>query len=293
MTESMLISKANTEYNDSLEKSKNNLNNTEINKDVPPELGGLSNIESRYSRAVRKALKRIEKRKPKDVGSIFDQKKIFVRKIKVKGDFSFNQDYFKKDRNTFKEIERYNVFRNEDNIIRELMSQFKEKNRKDKIPKLVRKKMAFNKLYEISNESSERLKQVKKAKKFYTLEKYQENMLKAIDVNSIEQSQIMNLIQNLNDIKYESNKVNALPPIKVNVIRDHVIRTNKNSTILRKKNMKEIMNSSDNIPMDQFEIEEKMIKDMKGYKSQPKAKRNKNFDKLPEYFRDIFSKKRI
>ena len=118
-------------------------------------------------------------------------------------------------------------------------------------------------------------------------------MIKAIDVNSIEQSQIMNLIQNLNDIKYESNKVNALPPIKVNVIRDHVIRTNKNSTILRKKNMKEIMNSSDNIPMDQFEIEEKMIKDMKGYKSQPKAKRNKNFDKLPEYFRDIFSKKRI
>ena len=53
------------------------------------------------------------------------------------------------------------------------------------------------------------------------------------------------------------------------------------------------MNSSDNTVMDQFEIEEKMIKDMKSYKSQPKAKRNKNFDKLPEYFRDIFSKKRI
>ena len=172
------------------------------------------------------------------------------------------------------------------------MSQFKEKNRKDKIPKLIRKKMAFNKLYEISNESSERLKNVKKAKKFYTLEKYQENMLKAIDVNSIEQSQIMNLIQNLNDIKYESNKVNALPPIKVNVIRDHVIRTSKNNTLLRKKNMKEIMNSSD-IPLDQFEIEERMIKDMKSYKSQPKAKRNKNFDKLPAYFRDILSKKRI
>ena len=289
----MLISKANTEYNDSLEKSKNNLNNTEINKDVPPEMSGLSNIESRYSREVRKALKKIEKRKPKDLGSIFDQKKIFVRKIKVKGDFSFNQDYFKKDRNTFKEIERYNVFKNEDNIIRELMSQFKEKNTKDKIPKLVRKKMAFNKLYEISNESSERLENIKKSKKFYTLEKYQENMLKAIDVNSIEQSQIMNLMQKLNDIKYESNKVNALPPIKVNVIRDHVIRISKKNTALKKKNFKEIMNSSDNIPMDQFEIEEKMIKDMKGYKSHPKGKRNKNFDKLPAYFRDIFSKKRI
>jgi hypothetical protein len=293
MTELMLISKANTEYNDSLDKSKNNLNKTEINKDVPPEMSGLSNIESRYSREVRKALKKIEKRKPKDLGSIFDQKKIFVKKIKIKGDFSFSQDFFKKDRNTFKEIERYNVFKNEDNIIRELMSQFKEKNTKDKIPKLVRKKMAFNKLYEISNESSERLENIKKSKKFYTLEKYQENMLKAIDVNSIEQSQIMNLIQNLNDIKYESNKVNALPPIKVNVIRDHVIRISKKNTALKKKNFKEIMNSSDNIPMDQFEIEEKMIKDMKGYKSHPKAKRNKNFDKLPKYFRDIFSKKRI
>ena len=289
----MLISKANTEYNDSLDKSKNNLNKTEINKDVPPEMSGLSNIESRYSRSLRKALKRIEKRKPKNLGSIFDQKKIFVRKIKVKGDFSFNKDYFKKDRNTFKEIERYNVFRNEDNIIRELMTQFKEKNTKDKIPKLVRKKNAFNRLYEITNESSERLKNVKKSKKFYTLEKYQENMLKAIDVNSIEQSQIMNLIQKLNDIKYESNKVNALPPIKINVIRDHVIRISKKNTALKKKNFKEIMNSSDNTTMDQFEIEEKMIKDMKSYKSQPKAKRNKNFDKLPEYFRDIFSKKRI
>lgn len=71
----MLINKTNTEYNDSLEKSKNNLNNTEINKDVPPEINGLTNIEPQYSRAVRKALKRIEKRKPKNLGSIFDQKK--------------------------------------------------------------------------------------------------------------------------------------------------------------------------------------------------------------------------
>ena len=45
-----------------------------------------------------------------------------------------------------------------------------------------------------------------------------------------------------------------------------------------------------NEPLDEFEKQEKIIKDIKSHKSPIKNKRNKNFDKLPEYIREAFSK---
>lgn len=273
-----------TEIKEEIQTNEDNKENNQ-NKSVEPEK--LPYIEPKYSRAIRKALKKIEDRKPKNLGSIFDSKRILVKKVKVKGDYSLGEDIFRKERNTFKEIEEYNVFSNEDKMIKGLMTQFKEKNRKDKIPKLIRRKMAFNKLYEITNQSDERLKNARKSKRLYSLEKYQENMLKAIDVNSIDQSEIMNLIQNLNDLKNDSNYMKSLPPINVNIIKDHVINSTKKEK--RKLNFKEIMNPN-NEPLDEFEKQEKIIKDIKSHKSPIKNKRNKNFDKLPEYIREAFSK---
>lgn len=273
-----------TEIKEEIQTNEDNKENNQ-NKSLEPEK--LPYIEPKYSRAIRKALKKIEDRKPKNLGSIFDSKRILVKKVKVKGDYSLGEDIFRKERNTFKEIEEYNVFSNEDKMIKGLMTQFKEKNRKDKIPKLIRRKMAFNKLYEITNQSDERLKNARKSKRLYSLEKYQENMLKAIDVNSIDQSEIMNLIQNLNDLKNDSNYMKSLPPINVNIIKDHVINSTKKEK--RKLNFKEIMNPN-NEPLDEFEKQEKIIKDIKSHKSPIKNKRNKNFDKLPEYIREAFSK---
>lgn len=273
-----------TEIKEEIQTNEDNKENNQ-NKSLEPEK--LPYIEPKYSRAIRKALKKIEDRKPKNLGSIFDSKRILVKKVKVKGDYSLGEDIFRKERNTFKEIEEYNVFSNEDKMIKGLMTQFKEKNRKDKIPKLIRRKMAFNKLYEITNQSDERLKNARKSKRLFSLEKYQENMLKAIDVNSIDQSEIMNLIQNLNDLKNDSNYMKSLPPINVNIIKDHVINSTKKEK--RKLNFKEIMNPN-NEPLDEFEKQEKIIKDIKSHKSPIKNKRNKNFDKLPEYIREAFSK---
>lgn len=273
-----------TEIKEEIQTNEDNKENNQ-NKSLEPEK--LPYIEPKYSRAIRKALKKIEDRKPKNLGSIFDSKRILVKKVRVKGDYSLGEDIFRKERNTFKEIEEYNVFSNEDKMIKGLMTQFKEKNRKDKIPKLIRRKMAFNKLYEITNQSDERLKNARKSKRLYSLEKYQENMLKAIDVNSIDQSEIMNLIQNLNDLKNDSNYMKSLPPINVNIIKDHVINSTKKEK--RKLNFKEIMNPN-NEPLDEFEKQEKIIKDIKSHKSPIKNKRNKNFDKLPEYIREAFSK---
>ena len=71
-------------------------------------------------------------------------------------------------KNLTEEKEAYNVFSNEDDKIKDLMNKFKEKNAKDKIPKLTRKKMVFNRLYNITDNSIKQLKEIKR-KKNYTL----------------------------------------------------------------------------------------------------------------------------
>ena len=229
---------------------------------------------------MRQIIKRIESRIPKNIGSIFDGKNVKVKSVKLIGltDKFLNKDLEEKD--------GYNVFSNEDHLIKNLLNQFKEKNEKDKIPKIIRKKMAFNRLYNITEGSSEKLKDVKKSKKKYSLEEYQENILKSVDANSVDQGEIMKLIQSFNDIKIESNNVKALPPINIDIIKEHVYK--KKPVKPRKKNLRDIMKRQE--PLDEFEKEERLIKNLRSYKSVPKRRRNKNLDILPQYIRDIFAK---
>ena len=233
---------------------------------------------SRLNTKMKKMIRKIESNIPKNIGSLYDGKNVKVKSVKNIGLMDKMAEDDKK---------AYNVFSNEDHIIKDLMTQFKEKNEKDKIPKLIRKRMAFNRLYHITESSEQRLKKVKKNKKKYSLEQYQENILKAVDVNSVEQSEIMRLMQNFNELKIESNNVKALPPINIDIIRDHVYRKSKMITP-KKKNMKDIIKKKE--PLDEFEKEERLIKSLKSFRSVPKKKRNRNFDVLPQYIRDIFSK---
>jgi hypothetical protein len=275
-----------TELNQIISTSPDNLkNNTENKAYLLTEPTELPQIESKYSKVLRKALRKIEKRKPKDIGSIFEIKKINNKKKRnLETNKTFNNEMYMNYNK-----DEYNVFSKEDHLVKDLMVKFNEKNAKDKIPKLNRKKIAFNRLYDITDESNAKLLNLKKSKKLYSLPKYQENILKSINTNSIEKSEIMNLIQNLNNIKDEANRVQALPPINIDMIKSHIINNNKIET--RKKNMKEIM--SNNVEnLDEYEKEEKMIRNNnKKFKSQSKFKKNKNFDMLPEYIREIFTKK--
>lgn len=278
----IMLDKRNSTFDGQNNNYENNMISTQI---LITEPTGLPNIEPKLSKSLRKQLKLIEQRKPKNIGSIFDNKRINVKKIRAYRDYySFNGENKKKNQ---KEKEKYNVFHNEDNIVKELMTKFEDKTNKDKIPKLVRKRMAFNRLYDITNESKERMKNAKKTKKFFNLEDYQLNMLKAIDNNSIDESEKKNLIQSFKELRFESDNIQSLPPINVNIIKDHVLNKKKET---KKKTIKEIMNKDiDNL--DDFEKEEKIIKDIISHKSQPRTKRNKNFDMLPEYIREIFTKK--
>jgi hypothetical protein len=268
----------------SLPKIKNNTESNEppleYNPNIPMDTIKFRRRISRLNTSMRQIIKRIESRIPKNIGSIFDGKNVKVKSVKLIGltDKFLNKDVEEKD--------GYNVFSNEDHLIKDLLNKFKEKNEKDKIPKIIRKKMAFNRLYNITEGSSEKLKDVKKSKKKYSLEEYQENILKSVDANSLDQGEIMKLIQSFNDIKIESNNVKALPPINIDIIKEHVYK--KKPVKPRKKNLRDIMKRQE--PLDEFEKEERLIKNLRSYKSVPKRRRNKNLDILPQYIRDIFAK---
>ena len=253
---------------------------------IPPEVKEPLIIPrqiKRLSTKMKKLILKIESQFPKNVGSLYDGKNVKSKPVKNIG----LMDRIREEENDKK---GYNVFSNEDHMIKDLMTQFKERNAKDKIPKKIRKRMAFNRLYNISEGSIDQLKNVKKSKKKYSLAEYQENILKAVDVNSVEQGEIMRLIQNFNEIKIDSNNVKALPPINIDIIKDHVYNERKR-LLLKKKKMKDLIVKKD--PLDEFEKEERLIKSLKSFRSVPRKRRNKNFDILPQYIREIFDKNRF
>ena len=253
---------------------------------IPPEVKEPLIIPrqiKRLSTKMKKLILKIESQFPKNVGSLYDGKNVKSKPVKNIG----LMDRIREEEN---DKIGYNVFSNEDHMIKDLMTQFKERNAKDKIPKKIRKRMAFNRLYNISEGSIDQLKNVKKSKKKYSLAEYQENILKAVDVNSVEQGEIMRLIQNFNEIKIDSNNVKALPPINIDIIKDHVYNERKR-LLLKKKKMKDLIVKKD--PLDEFEKEERLIKSLKSFRSVPRKRRNKNFDILPQYIREIFDKNRF
>ena len=267
--------------NINLKPSQENENQIEHNSNMPTDTIKFRRKLSRINTRMRKVIQRIEDTIPKKIGSIYDGKSVKVRVMKNIG----LADRINKN-NLTEEKEAYNVFSNEDDKIKDLMNKFKEKNAKDKIPKLTRKKMVFNRLYNITDNSIKQLKDIKKKKRLYSLEKYQENILKSVNVNSVDQSEIMKLVQNFNDIKIESYNVKALPPININIIKDHVYR--KKQIESRRKSFMNYMVKKE--PLDEFEKEQRLIKKLKSYKPVIKRRRNKNLDVLPQYVRDIFTK---
>ena len=259
-----------------------NENQIEHNSNMPTDTIKFRRKLSRINTRMRRVIQKIENSIPKKIGSIYDGKTVKVKAVKIMGNLT-DRMY----NNTTEELDNFNVFSNEDDKIKALMSKFKEKNAKDKIPKLIRRKMAFNKLYNITESSIKQLDYVKKRKRQYSLAEYQDNILKAVNAKSIEKSEIMKLVENFNEIKIDSYNTKALPPINIDIIKDHVYR--EKNLIERKKNFKDFMIRKQ--PLDEFEKEEKLIKKLRSYKTVPKRKRNNNLDLLPHYIRDAFARK--
>ena len=110
----------------SLPKIKNNTESNEppleYNPNIPMDTIKFRRRISRLNTSMRQIIKRIESRIPKNIGSIFDGKNVKVKSVKLIGltDKFLNKDVEEKD--------EYNVFSNEDHLIKNLLNQFKEKN---------------------------------------------------------------------------------------------------------------------------------------------------------------------
>ena len=207
-------------------------------------------------------IQRIEKRKPKELGSLFDSNKIIPKRkmnLKKKG---FMTQYNKKK-------DKYNMFAKEDKIIKGLLYRITENNEKDKIPKVKRIKMAFNKLYGITEESALNVNNLKNSKNLYSLDKYQDIMLKAYG-KTLGQNKKIVLIQQLNKLKKFSNNIKPLPPINVNEIKAKYYNKKKKET----------------------EKENNLNKKIKGYKSVEKIHRRNNLtsdiDDVSENFKQSY-----
>ena len=177
----------------------------------------------------------------------------------------------------------FNVFNQQDKVIKDLMMQFYEKQKKKNVSKLNKRKNALNKLYDISPQFNNKIIEAKKFKSL-NLEDYQKNILSSIPAKSIGQAEIMDLVQNLKNLKSECDSVKPLPPINIKIIEEHVHNKN-NSKSTKKMNLREYLKQT-NEPKDDFEKEEREIKNLRSYRSLKKSKRNKNFDFLPAYFRE-------
>lgn len=186
-----------------------------------------------------------------------------------------------------KETQDFNVFNHQDNVIKDLMIQFYDKQKKKNVSKIRKRKNALNKLYDITPEMNIKMTEAKKFKSL-DLEDYQKNILTSVPAKSIGQGEIMDLVQNLKNLKFECESVKPLPPINVKIIEAHVYNKN-NSKSMKKMSLREYLEQS-NEPKDEYEKEQREIKNMRSYKSFKKSKRNKNFDFLPAYFREALNK---
>ena len=236
-----------------------------------------------------KLLKEIDKKKENNNIYLIDDKKsdkdYKIVKVKKRRS-SLIKSYRDKD---VKPTKNFNVFGNEDNFIKDLMGKFDNKSY-PKIKKINKRKGILNKLYGIDPLFKKRMKIAKRNKRL-PLEEYQANTFKVLTKNDIGKAELLDLAYDLKSLRSESDSVSPLPPINISIINDHVYRNNSNEDKkINKKTIKQLINDTHE-PKDEFEKEQKLIKQMMSYKSIQRGKRNKAFDILPEYLKNALSKR--
>lgn len=186
-------------------------------------------------------------------------------------------------------IKNYNVFESEDDVINNIMNKFYIHENIKKPSDMQRKRMALDRIYGFPSNHSQLMKKAKR-KKYLPLDEYQNNILTAFaNTHNMEQGKFIDLIQNMKDLRAETEAVAPLPKININIIKDHVLTRGVRN--LKQMSIKEYL-SKNKRPMDEFEKENMMITKMKSKRyinNTMRNKRNKNLDNLPQYLRDIFN----
>lgn len=194
-----------------------------------------------------------------------------------------------KIRSNVYEIKNYNVFESEDDVINNIMNKFYIHEKVQKPTDMQRKRIALDRIYGLPANHSQVMKKAKR-KKYLPLDKYQNNILTAFaNTHNMEQGKFIDLIQNMKDLRADSESVAPLPKINFHIIKEHVLT--KGVKDLKQMSIKEYL-SKNKRPMDEFEKENILITKMKSksyINNTMRNKRNKNLDNLPQYLRDIFN----
>ena len=199
-----------------------------------------------------------------------------------------NFSYLKMDNLANKKSQDYNVFGTEDEQIKDLVKKFKQEMKERQIGKLIRRKNALNKLYNITPEYDLKMKEARKFKSL-DLDEYQKNILSSVPYNCIGKNEILDLVDTFKTLKDDCESVKPFPSINIKIIKDHVFRKNKMKKNVKSMRLRDYLNQN-NKPTDEFEKEQKIIKDMRCFKFAPKLKRNKNYDILPIHIREALKK---
>ena len=217
--------------------------------------------------------------------------KVFLTAKKQKNQKSNNFHPYDKNVRNFKSITK------EEEKNNEKIKKKKELNLKKKLFKNLsnkqRERFILDKLYGLTPSFKEKYEKIKK-KKNLSLEQYQNHILTFFSNNTdINKMDFMDLKQNFEEIKENSDSICVLPPINVDNIIYHVKNSVKEKKSDKMMSIREYLNKNErekNRKKDDFEIEEEQIKQMKKYKIIPKKKRNKNLDVLPSHLRDLLQK---
>ena len=132
---------------------------------------------------------------------------------------------------------------------------------------------------------------MKEARRFKSLDldKYQKKILSSVPYNCIGKNEILDLVDTFRTLKNECDSVKPFPAINIKIIKDHILKKNKTQKSDKEMRLKDFLNQNRK-PKDEFEKEQKLIKDMKCFKVTPKFKRNKNYDILPLHIREALNK---
>ena len=195
-----------------------------------------------------------------------------------------NFSYLKMENFEQKKSQDYNVFGNEDERINELVMKFKEELKERRIDKMTRRKNALNKLYNITPEYNLRMQEARKFKSL-DLDEYQKNILSSVPYNCIGKNEILDLVDTFKTLKNECDSVKPFPAINVKIIKDHILKKSRNNKNVKSMRLKEFLSQS-NRPNDEYEKEQRLIRELKCFKVVTKFKRNKNYDILPIHIRE-------
>lgn len=149
----------------------------------------------------------------------------------------------------------------------------------------------LNKLYGNTPEYIGLLENAKN-KKYLSLEKYQENILRAFNSDGQHYINIGDLYWKLKNVRINSQSVSPFPKINIKNIVNHIKNPSKikNTKLLKLKDFMKKVNE----PKDEFEKEEKIINDLKCLKNNvylnyaKKDNSLKILDALPPYLKFIF-----